>query len=51
MEDKEIIVSPDTKRKERIPPGQKLTEDWPVCSTGAFIVLSLRSGNSGYAAW
>ena len=34
MEDKEIIISPDTKRKERIPPGQQLTEDWPVLQHG-----------------
>jgi DMSO/TMAO reductase YedYZ molybdopterin-dependent catalytic subunit len=30
----EVIKSPDTEREERIPPGQRLTEDWPVLHYG-----------------
>jgi DMSO/TMAO reductase YedYZ molybdopterin-dependent catalytic subunit len=33
--DKAIIHSPDTERKERVPPGQRLTEKWPVLHYGA----------------
>ena len=35
MNDKKIIISLDTKRKERIPPGQKATEKWPVLHHGS----------------
>ena len=28
------IVSPDTQRKDRLPPGQRLTEKWPVLHYG-----------------
>jgi len=34
MKDEAIIRSPDTERKERIPPGQRLTENWPVLHLG-----------------
>ncbi len=30
MNQDKIIISPDTQRKNRIPPGQKLTEEFPV---------------------
>jgi len=30
-----IIRSPDTLRKERVPPGQRLTNQWPVLHYGA----------------
>ncbi len=30
-----IIHSPDTKRARRIPPGQRLEEDWPILHHGA----------------
>ena len=30
IEDPEIIVSPDTRREKRIPPGQSRTKKWPV---------------------
>lgn len=33
MKDK-IIKSPDAERKDRIPPGQKVVEDWPVLHYG-----------------
>ncbi len=29
-----LIVSPDTQRKERVPPGQHLVKDWPVLHYG-----------------
>jgi DMSO/TMAO reductase YedYZ molybdopterin-dependent catalytic subunit len=31
----DIIKSPDTERKERVPPGQKLTEKWPALHYGS----------------
>jgi len=31
---KEVIKSPDTERANRIPPNQKVTEDWPVLHFG-----------------
>ncbi|MFH1662961.1 MAG: sulfite oxidase-like oxidoreductase [Chloroflexota bacterium] len=34
MSEENFIISPDTKRKERIPPGQKATEEWPVLQHG-----------------
>lgn len=30
MNQDKIIISPDTQRKNRVPPGQKLTEEFPV---------------------
>src|SRR6266436_9101068 len=30
IKDPEIIISPDTKRDNRIPPGQSRTKKWPV---------------------
>lgn len=35
MSSNEIIRSPDTERKERIPPGQRATERWPVLHSGS----------------
>ncbi|MFC2122709.1 sulfite oxidase-like oxidoreductase [Bacteroidota bacterium] len=34
MSDEANIKSPDTERAERIPPGQRLTERWPVLQFG-----------------
>jgi len=31
----DIIKSPDTKRKDRVPPGQRLTEKWPALHHGS----------------
>jgi len=33
--DKEIIISPDTNRKVRIPPGQHISKKWPVLHAGS----------------
>jgi DMSO/TMAO reductase YedYZ molybdopterin-dependent catalytic subunit len=30
IEDPEVIISPDTRREKRIPPGQSRTKKWPV---------------------
>jgi len=35
MADKDIIKSPDTEKKERVPPGQELTEKWPALHYGS----------------
>ena len=34
MAGKKIVKSPDTTRVERVPPGQRLTESWPVLHYG-----------------
>ncbi len=34
LKDEEVIISPDTKRKVRIPPGQKQIDKWPVLHAG-----------------
>jgi DMSO/TMAO reductase YedYZ molybdopterin-dependent catalytic subunit len=34
VEDESIIISPDTRRANRVPPGQRLTTDWPVLHHG-----------------
>jgi DMSO/TMAO reductase YedYZ molybdopterin-dependent catalytic subunit len=35
MEDKGVIISPDTQRKVRVPSGQHLTDKWPVLHYGS----------------
>ncbi len=35
MEGKGIIISPDTQRENRVPPGQHLTDRWPVLHYGS----------------
>jgi DMSO/TMAO reductase YedYZ molybdopterin-dependent catalytic subunit len=35
VKDKDIIKSPDAERKERVPPGQTLTERWPALHHGS----------------
>ena len=34
MKDSKVIRNPDTARKDRIPPGQRVTEKWPVLHYG-----------------
>jgi len=34
MKDEKVIKSPDTQRKERVPPGQRITEKFPVLHAG-----------------
>ena len=35
MNNQDIIKSPDTERKDRVPPGQTLTEKWPALHYGS----------------
>jgi len=35
MDDLPLTTSPDTQRKNRVPPGQRLTAKWPVLQYGA----------------
>lgn len=35
MSELKRIVSPDTQRTERLPPGQRLTDKWPVLHHGS----------------
>lgn len=35
MDDMETIISPDTQRENRIPPGQRLTDKWPILHYGS----------------
>jgi len=34
MVEESVIISPDTKRQNRVPPGQRVTEGWPVLHHG-----------------
>lgn len=35
MDDQADVISPDTRRAERVPPGQVLTRKWPVLHAGS----------------
>ena len=35
MENGSVINSPDTEREDRLPPGQRITKQWPVLHFGA----------------
>jgi DMSO/TMAO reductase YedYZ molybdopterin-dependent catalytic subunit len=37
----ELIKSPDTERPQRIPPGQKLTENWPALHYGSVPTIDI----------
>jgi DMSO/TMAO reductase YedYZ molybdopterin-dependent catalytic subunit len=39
--DEELIISPDTKRIDRIPPGQKQIDKWPVLHSGKVPKINL----------
>jgi DMSO/TMAO reductase YedYZ molybdopterin-dependent catalytic subunit len=41
MEKDRIIISPDTQRANRVPPGQHLTEKWPVLHYGSVPKIDL----------
>ena len=36
----DIIISPDTRREQRIPPGQSRTRKWPVLHAGGVPIIS-----------
>jgi DMSO/TMAO reductase YedYZ molybdopterin-dependent catalytic subunit len=42
MSEQNIIRSPDTNRKERVPPGQRLTERFPVLQHGGVPVIDIK---------
>lgn len=33
-EGEDVIISPDTRRENRVPPGQRLVQEWPVLHAG-----------------
>ena len=37
------IISPDTQRKDRLPPGQRLTEQWPVLHYGKVPSIDIKA--------
>ena len=37
MKDERLIISPDTKRENRIPPGQRVITKWPVLHHGTIL--------------
>jgi DMSO/TMAO reductase YedYZ molybdopterin-dependent catalytic subunit len=37
------IISPDTQRKDRLPPGQRLTEKWPVLHYGKVPTIDIKA--------
>jgi DMSO/TMAO reductase YedYZ molybdopterin-dependent catalytic subunit len=43
MNDIKRIISPDTQRKDRLPPGQRLTDKWPVLHYGRVPSIDLKS--------
>ncbi len=43
MMDETLIKSPDTERKDRIPPGQRMTEEWPVLHAGGIPNIDIDS--------
>jgi DMSO/TMAO reductase YedYZ molybdopterin-dependent catalytic subunit len=43
MNDIKRIISPDTQRKDRLPPGQRLTERWPVLHYGRVPSIDTKS--------
>lgn len=42
-EPKKRITSPDTKRSERVPPGQRATEKWPILHFGGVPKIDLET--------
>ena len=43
MDDETVIKSPDVERKDRIPPGQRLTGKWPVLHYGSVPGIDISS--------
>ena len=43
MSDLQRIISPDTLRKDRLPPGQRLTDKWPVLHHGRIPAIDIKS--------
>jgi hypothetical protein len=51
MKDESVIISPDTLRQQRIPPGQRETGRFPVLHHGEVPRLIGISGDFSLAAW
>jgi DMSO/TMAO reductase YedYZ molybdopterin-dependent catalytic subunit len=47
IEDPEIIISPDTRREKRMPPGQSRTKKWPVLDAHGTPDIDLRFWEEG----
>jgi DMSO/TMAO reductase YedYZ molybdopterin-dependent catalytic subunit len=45
MNRKQRITSPDTQRQDRLPPGQRLTERWPVLHHGHVPSIDIKKWN------
>jgi DMSO/TMAO reductase YedYZ molybdopterin-dependent catalytic subunit len=43
MNDIKRVISPDTQRNDRLPPGQRLTEKWPVLHYGRVPSIDVKS--------
>jgi DMSO/TMAO reductase YedYZ molybdopterin-dependent catalytic subunit len=43
MSEIQRIISPDTQRKDRLPPGQHLTEKWPVLHYGNVPLINIKA--------
>jgi len=42
MANEKTIISPDTKRQNRVPPGQRLVSEWPVLQAGRVPEIDLK---------
>ena len=49
MSEERVVLSPDTERENRIPPGQKNTESWPVLHYGAMPSIDIAKWNFSIA--
>ena len=43
MNELKRVISPDTERKDRLPPGQRLTEKWPVLQMGRVPSIDIKT--------
>ena len=46
--DQNVIISPDTRRNERIPPGQARTRKWPVLQWGSVAQVTTDQWDAGH---
>ena len=51
MEDEGIIKSSDTERENRVPPGQRLTERFPVLHAGSVPRYVCPNGRLKFQDW
>src|SRR6188472_2208574 len=43
IDDPEIIISPDTRRSQRVPPGQSRTKKWPVLDAAGTPAVNVKT--------